>query len=43
MEVVGVAEYQQAVTHNPGKAGLDDPTVAAQPLGRLDTLAGDPY
>ena len=46
LEMLGfafVAAGQAAVVHQPGQCCLDDPTVPAQPLGGLDTLAGDPH
>jgi hypothetical protein len=45
LEVFGfafVAADEAAVVEQPGQAGLDDPAVAAKPLGRVDARAGDP-
>lgn len=46
MEVFGfafVAADESAVALQPGEAGFDDPAVAAEALGCVDTFAGDPH
>jgi hypothetical protein len=37
-----VAAYESAVALQPSQAGLDDPAVPAEPLGRVDSFACDP-
>jgi hypothetical protein len=39
--VAFVAHLQAAVAVQPGEVTLDDPTIAAQALTRVDAFAGD--